>query len=445
MIKTILLLLSLLFFIGCGGVSSSENVDTNVTTTQEQTTDTTLGAPSNAVAKSSIPMLAVLVSYNNQSISSSEQVWSDKLFGKSPHQLNHYYLEVSNNNFEFSKVVESSGIINNGVASVKLNINHPNLITDNSDYFADTVYSGLSDALKKLDSNIDFSNYDKDANGHITRDELNLIFIIAGFEDAYETIGSDINSIWAHESCIENSNIIPTLDSVSLMGCEEKGNFALFGEKHDILNPHDATIGIIAHELGHSAFNLPDLYNMSNNGATGGIGNFGLMGAGTWGMQNSLDKPGNTPTHFCAWSKYYNNWVTPKSVKGSTTLTQTSSVDYDLIKIPLTTTSYYLLENRNNSGYDKGLYSLDGIFNGGMALWKIDETKLTQTHFDDNSVNASTTNKGVDLVEAQPGLIDFRRNGGDEDALFYQGNVSSFGGLFSNVSSRGSIMSLNIN
>ena len=124
---------------------------------------------------------------------------------------------------------------------------------------------------------------------------------------------------------------------------------------------------------------------------------------------------------------------------------ESSSLEYNVVKIPIDSTSYYLVENRNNSGYDKGLNALSGIFNGGVALWKIDESRLTQTYIDNNNVNADTQNKGVDLVEAIMGSIDSAGSYGDESALYYDSNVNSFENVISNVSSRGTLMSLNIN
>jgi M6 family metalloprotease-like protein len=388
-------------------------------------------------------MLGILISYNNISITSSQTSWSNKLFGKNDHELNDYYIEASHQNFEFAKAAENGATANDGITSIHLDKNHPSTDINNFPLFTTNVYPDLKAALVALDGVVDFSNYDENADGHITPDELLLTFIMAGYEDAYE--GYHVtNGVWAHSYCMASDSNIPTLDGVTLMGCTDKGNFALFGEKHDTRSSytHDATIGIIAHELGHSAFHLPDLYNTTEN--TGGIGYFGLMGAGTWTQQSSSEYPGNTPTHFCAWSKYYNGWVTPKTVSGSTTLTETNSLDYDVIKIPINATSYYLLENRNNSGYDKGLYMLDGVFDGGIAIWEIDETKLTSTYFDANTVNADTDNKGVDLVEAVLGTIDTKADGGDENALYYEGNVDSFLNLVDNISQRAPIMGLNV-
>jgi len=468
--KYILIFMTILMFSACGSSSSSdpsstdensnntENVDnTNniVESTGETNNDyvssvsgddtpnpTLARVPHN---KSSIPMLGILVSYTNIKITSDESTWSTKLFGKNEHELNHYYQEVSNSKFEFSKAIENGGTPNDGIVSVSLNEYHPNTDIDSSS-FASRVYPHLKEALEATDAVVDFSNYDSDANGHITPDELLLTFIIAGYEDSYEGLHVR-NGIWAHQHCMESSSNIPTLDSVTLMGCQNEGNYALFGEKHNRSNPYDATIGVIAHELGHSAFKLPDLYNTA--GKSGGIGYFGLMGAGTWTYKDYSDKPGNTPTHFSAWSKVYMNWVTPTQESGTTTLNETSSDSYNIIKIPISANQYYLLENRNNSGYDRGLFSLDGDFDGGMAIWHVDENKLSSTNFEINNVNTDTDNKALDLVEATTSTkydnIDDDGSGGYEKILFYSPSVNAFGTKVTNISQRGSQMTLNIN
>jgi len=390
--------------------------------------------------KSSIPMLVVLVNYNNISISSSDSDWSSKMFGNNEHELNHYFTEVSNSKFSFKKVVENSGVANDGVISVKLNKNHPDIDIDNS-FYSTIVHSDLKTAMQSIDSQIDFSNYDSDANGYISSDELIIVFVMAGYEDSYEGIHIRYGT-WGHESCMVTSDS-PVLDGVTLMRCSSDGNYAIFGERHNVNNPHDATIGIIAHELGHAAFNFPDLYNISSS--TGGIGNFGLMGGGTWATQNYSEFAGNTPVHLSAWSKVYAGWVTPTEGYGSEFLNETSSENYNVVKVSINDDEYYLLENRNNSGYDKGLFSLNGIFNGGIAIWHINKRKLNDLNFENNTVNSTTSDKGVDLIEAANATIDtVAQSPGNEKALFYSPNVSYLNGVISSVSERGSTMTLNI-
>jgi M6 family metalloprotease-like protein len=425
----IIITLTLLFFLsGCYA--------------KQETTSQKDNQSNQIIPKDSVAMVGILVNYNNQKINANDKLWSDKLFGFKDGELNSYYMQTSTNNFQFKKVSENNGDINDGIISISLEENHPNIDVDNS-FFAETTYSDLKKSLQKADKYIDFSNYDTDANGYITPNELIIVFIIAGYEDAYE--GYHVrNGIWGHQNCMDNTTNTAILDGVSLMGCSHNGNFALFGEQHNKSKPHTATIGIIAHELGHATFNLPDLYNTVQSNS-GGIGYFGIMGSGTWGSKSTTEYAGQTPTHFSAWSKIYNGWITPSIQKSAVTLYATSSLEYNIIKIPINKTSYYLLENRDNSGYDRGLHSLNGIFQGGMALWKIDESKITPKHIQDNTVNADTLHKGIDLVEAVNGNIDKGGDGGNQNALFYDKNINHFLNIITNVSQRGSTMNLNIN
>lgn len=431
--QLIYLFLITLIFVGCDNSTSSSTTATQTPTTPVVTT-----------TKSSIPMLVILLSYQDQAITSSDTTWSNKIFGSNDGQLNSYYSEASSGNFSFAIAPEGQGTANDGVVRVTLAKNHPNTSIDSFSAFAAALYPDFKTALSALDGFVDFASFDTDMDKKITPDELIITFIIAGYEDAYE--GYHVtNGVWAHQYCMESAANVATLDGVSMMGCSSGGNFALFGEKHDIRSrvTHDATIGIIAHELGHAAFDLPDLYNTA--GDFGGIGYFGIMGAGTWTQKNSSEYAGATPTHFSAWSKSYMGWVTPTEEKGVVTLSESSSASYNVVKIPINANEYYLLENRNNSGYDRGLFLLEGSFSGGVALWHVNDNKLTSTYFNANTVNADTADKGVDIVEAANAIIDTQTTGGDARNLFFYGNATSYGTIFSNVSAPSSAMTLNIN
>ena len=68
----------------------------------------------------------------------------------------------------------------------------------------------------------------------------------------------------------------------------------------------DSTIGVYAHEFGHLAFGLPDLYDIDYSG--GGIGPWSLMSFGNW------NNGGATPAQLDAWSKIQNGWIVPTVV-----------------------------------------------------------------------------------------------------------------------------------
>jgi len=250
------------------------------------------------------------------------------------------------------------------------------------------------------------------------------MFLVAGGESS--STGNDTQSIWALKSCyFGNSGITaaPSLDGVELMGCGTMGNFSRFGERHFLgsTNESDATIGVIAHELGHAVFGLPDLYDA--DGLSGGIGQFGLMAAGSWGAKPG-ERPGATPTHMTGWSKVQAGFVTPTILSTDTTGTMLYGDDdaahYRLFRVNTTRSGeYYLLENRPASGYDLGLAGLAGLsgaYTGGLAIM----------HIDDNQIdNTDPTHKRVDIVEANAAELDLpspAHNSGSINNLFFSPN-----------------------
>ena len=389
-----------------------------------------------------LPLLVILLEYNNQKIQSADSVWAKKIFGNKEGQLNHYYQTISYGQFGFTPVEETGGTNNDGIIKIKLNKNHLDTAI-NSSKFTSRLTKDIQSAIAAADKYVDFSKYDTNGNGALRSNEIAIIFVVAGYEDAYEG-GHARNGIWAHQSSLSHYDA-PEADGVKIFDNRYKGRYAAFGERH---GDHDAVIGIIAHELGHAVFKLPDLYNVS--GKDGGIGVFGLMGAGSWGRKNRNEYPGATPVHMCAWSKTYTGWVTPQVVSNtSATLTETASNEYNIIKIPISANHYYLLENRNNTGYDRGLYELDDgpngeRFQGGVLIWHINQKKLTTQHLLNNDVNADTHNKGVDVVEANHPVLDSQGGHGEATALFYNPNRTSFGPKVRAISAPGKVVNLNI-
>lgn len=375
-------------------------------------------------------MLVIGVEFNDYSFQSSTTVWQEKIFGTNNNAVNHYYNEISAGQFQFEPVNNSS--VTSGLTIVKLSQDHPDLYSG-SDINAWTndirtkLYPILEDALTKLDTDVDkgfdFSTYDTNLDGKITPDELLIMFILAGEEDAYSG-GIYASGVWAHVDCTTSSY---NFDGVNLLGCNSGGNYAVFGERHydNATVSHDATIGIIAHELGHAAFDLPDLYY----GGYTRIGYYGLMANGSWGQADITGEAGDTPTHMCAWSKMDTGWYSASQTSDSGTDIQvnaTGSADYNIIKVPLNGSheEYFLVENRGSYGYDTGLKDINSAYNGGMAIWHIDETVI-QANRASNTVNSNASHKGVDLEEAAGPSVDYG-NGDPVLNLYYAGNVSSF-------------------
>lgn len=428
MYKTVLssvIITTLLLLSGCGGDKTID--DENSSIPQDYLSpstppgDTTIAPAPSALRVN--PMLVIQIEYKENTFNRNALSWSNKIFGSDRgsddyNRLNDYFHEVSYGHFAYSRAEEDDGTVDDGVVTVRLNKEHPDSGS------GDKIHPDLKLALLKADELMDFAHYDDlgDHDGAITSDELTIVFIISGHEEAYDS--SDHPSVWAHQDCVDAKDT-PTVDGVSVIGCADDGNYALFGERH---HDHDATIGIIAHELGHSTFDLPDLYDTVDS-AFSGIGYFGLMGYGSWGntyddVDSEIKLYGNTPVHLSAWSKIRNGWVTPETIEGNATVTlyESASADYNIIKVPHDQKEYFLLENRHNSHFDQGLYGLNGFFEGGMAIWHIDE-EVIDAKFENNRINNDQDHKGVDIEEAAEPNIDTGYVDKDEPGLGHEKNL----------------------
>jgi len=375
------------------------------------------------------PMLVIRLEFANKTFINDENNWQIKLFGTQQGELNHYYHEISHNQFEFIPVSDSNdGKVVNGVTTISFLDNHPDPDIDASN-FTSQLHPYLRDAIKRVYDNgngFNFSNYDTDNGGSISPDELIITFIMAGEEDAYSGGIFDVG-VWAHQWCTENT-FTPDLDGLSVMSCNNNGNYAIFGERHHDSSSvsHDASIGIIAHELGHSAFDLPDLYY----GTGTRIGYYGLMSNGSWGQVGNNGVPGDTPTHMTAWSKIDTGWYAQSSFSNNPNdnvpLNATGTNNYSIIKTPFynSTDEYFLVENRGDSGYDVGLKVITPAFSGGVAIWHIDEAVIRAKRAD-NIINSSVSHKGVDLEEAAGDSVDYG-NGDPTLNLYYSGNIDAF-------------------
>jgi M6 family metalloprotease-like protein len=212
------------------------------------------------------------------------------------------------------------------------------------------------EAVQLADPTIDFSPYDVDGDGNI--DALFIIHAGPGQEG-----GGGLDAIWSHMSFI---NYL-TDDGVRATRYSTE--------------PEDGEVGVFAHEFGH-ILGLPDLYDTDDGGSGGesaGIGRWGVMAGGSW------NGGGSSPAHFCAWAKIRLGWAEPIIV--------TSDLSVSRIEIPPVwnnsviykiwahdpaedTTEYFLVENRQKSGYDTALPG------DGILIWHINETAVNNNNPD---------------------------------------------------------------
>ena len=446
----ILIVSLLLFLISCSKKkeeSSSTSSSPCYTTTPSD--KGSCSSNSTLTASTKVPLLMVRVQYNNACFSSDETTWANKMFGTSDGQMNHYLAETTYSKYQFTPAVETSGCTNDGVITVNIPENHPN--TQKNSWACHAV-----SAITAVDSNVNFAYYDNDGNSKLSVSELQVIFLVSGGESA-----TGLNSpggVWGMATellCDEDGSGFyddksgehgVTLDNVRILGKTSLGQngYSQFGERQgsSSSNNWDATIGVMAHELGHAYFLLPDLYDTRLSPTNAGIGAFGLMGSGVWGRKSSSEKGGATPVHLSAWSKENISACVPQTVdNGTDNLTlpavYQSSIHAASCEIYKATTStsgeYFLFENRSSGGYDKGLnyllldnssiYTVGSSYTGGLAIWHVKDI-LSSCSGSNNCETQSP--KLVDLEEANDSDLDNALSNGRTTHLFFSGNNATF-------------------
>ena len=129
-----------------------------------------------------------------------------------------------------------------------------------------------------------------------------------------------------------------------------------------------ARVGMIAHEIGHSLFRLPDLYD---RGRGSGVGSFDLM-AYAWGRSNDQ----YYPPHPSAWTKIKLGWVQPTMITTSGRYTlQPYETNPEVFRIDagFPSDEYLLVEFRNDVGFDKPFGC------SGAVIYHIDDTAPRQS------------------------------------------------------------------
>lgn len=352
---------------------------------------------------STSPVLFILVEFDDQVGETSKESWSDFVGNK----VYDFFNKTSHGHANLNPATESSGIVNDGVVGwLNIGTRHPNTAGNTGTINRDLA----ADAIIAANPFVNFASYDSNSNGYLESEELSVVVIVAGYETSYGGENATSPSVWGHKWGWA-FNTAPQVDSVKVL------EYAQFGEFHatSLSNKHQATMGIMVHELGHLAYGLPDLYD--TDGSSAGIGVFGLMSSGSWGAASSDNWAGQTPVSPSAWVKFVLNWVDDMEGSGVESITASgagTSADTVFFAATSDTNQYFLVENRQSIGYDRGLERwFGGGFTGGLAIWHIDESKTS---------NANDSNRLVDLEEADGSQVSY----GSTSDLWRQGNGIAF-------------------
>lgn len=241
-------------------------------------------------------------------------------------------------------------------------------------------YQMVADACQLADDQIDFSIYDEDHDGLVD----NVFVFYAGYG---QNSGAPSHTIWPHAANIWTyGNIKLILDGVQI------GNYACTNEIQGTEGSVRTGIGTFCHEFSH-VLGLPDLY-ATDGSSSFTPGHFELMDVGPY-LNN-----GNTPPFMSVYDRACLKWINPREINSGETVVlksfldkQSEADDEALLITTVSDNEYYLLENRQQSGWDAF------IPGHGMLVWHIDfDASLWQN----NAVNSVTKSQHlrVDIVEA---------------------------------------------
>ena len=184
--------------------------------------------------------LMILVQFSDQTSSVSATEFDTKMFDPAAGTLRNYYSKVSYGNLDIVTVNLPSAI--GWVDAPQTYAYYVNGQNGTGSY-PNNSQRMTEDAVNAVDAIVDFSNYDNDGDG-----DVDALFIVHTGPGA-EYTGSN-NDIWSHAWV---TSYTMSVDGVNVWRYSTAPEYWS--------TPGDMTIGVYAHELGHAAFGLPDVYD----------------------------------------------------------------------------------------------------------------------------------------------------------------------------------------
>jgi immune inhibitor A len=149
--------------------------------------------------------------------------------------------------------------------------------------------------------------------------------------------------------------------------------------------PEDCELGVCAHELGHLAFQWEDFYDANYNSDGDywdGSGDWDLMASGSYNGDSK------SPAYPAGLHRVQHGWIPSQRIQGANGTSQQITLKRNeavmLSSDSLRSGQYLLLENRQQTGFDRALPG------HGLLTWRVDETRI----------NTTSVTPGLFLLEA---------------------------------------------
>lgn len=271
-----------------------------------------------------------------------------------------YFLAQSNGQFELDFDV---------VGPVTMSKNYGYYGNDGAYQKDEKVYEMIKEACDGIQDKVNLKDYDWDGDGEADQ----VFFLYAGLGQAS---GGSASTVWPHESELRYwpcGVLSYSTGKINTYACANELQPETQGSSRYI----SAGIGTICHEFSH-CLGFADMYDTTGGGGYG-MSVFDVMD------QGSYNGNGFVPCNYTAFERIYAGWVEAIELESPATVKDMKSVsDYGRPFIMYNyknTNEYFLMENRQNTGWDKGLYGSNGLL--------IVHVNYVPSRWANNSVNSS--------------------------------------------------------
>ena len=349
--------------------------------------------------------LVILVNFTDVAFTTDKAELDSMLQGKSYTRDYSYFYDGKNNH------ITSEGSArkyfydsSNGHYDPQFDVIGPVTVSKNMEYYGKNnpstqfdaaPWTMVKEACQLVDDSVDFKQYDNNNDGYV-----DFVYVIyAGYGEAD---GGDENTIWPHSYWLLDAGITCKVDGkyVDLYAC---------GNEMDSRTNYHTGIGTFCHEFSH-VLGLPDLYETTGYGTHKTIGAWSILDYGPY------NNDGNTPPAYSAYEQFFMGWLMPRLIvdaenveleelqASNSALLISTKDQHNLIGNDPKPTTFYLLENRQQVGWDEYLPG------HGLMLTKV---QYSSNNWQQNTVNNKAQSMGVDLIEADGMTPNSKQNGYD--------------------------------
>ena len=354
--------------------------------------------------------LLIMVNFKNKSFVTPRDTIDSMMNGTNftrKYKLNYTYSDDYGQSYRINQSISASGSARQyfqdqsfGQYNPQFDVVGPYTLSQNYSYYGrnddENVGYMIKEACELADADgVDFTQYDNNNDG-----KVDFVYVLYAGEG--EADGGSSTTVWPHNYSLEYYEEYGFSDIACKVDGKKVANYACSNEWQHYGQVYNG-IGTICHEFSH-VMGLPDLYETNQN-------SLGLHTLLDWDILDygPYNNDGNTPPSYSAYERFFCGWITPRVLKDPENVTlkpinssqeallMCSGDAHNLVGWNPNPKTFYLLEARNQSGWDKYLPGK------GMLITKI---TYNATKWDENTVNNSRTNMGVDLIEAKANISD---------------------------------------